>query len=32
MIRDTKQAHLGDRRTMLNVTPDAWRKFLDSVK
>lgn len=32
MIRDTKQAHLGDRRTVLSVTPDAWAKFIDAVK
>lgn len=32
MVRDTKQAHLGDRRTVLSVAPDAWRKFLDTVK
>ena len=32
MIRDSKQAHLSGRRTVLSVTPDAWAKFLDSVK
>lgn len=32
MIRDAKQAHLGDRRTVLSVTPAAWRKFVSAVK
>lgn len=32
MIRDTKQQHLGDARTVLSVSPDAWRTFITSVR
>jgi hypothetical protein len=26
-VRDTKQAHLGDARTVLEFSPAAWREF-----
>lgn len=32
MIRDTKQAPLGNARTILTVTPDAWQHFTSSLK
>lgn len=32
IIRDTKQEHMGNARTMLSVTPEAWREFIDAVK
>lgn len=32
MIRDTKQEHLGNARTLLSVTPDAWKSFTASLK
>lgn len=31
-IRDTKQAHLGEARTVLEFTPAAWRKFITGLK
>lgn len=31
-VRDTKQEHLGDDRTILEFTPDAWRRFISDVK
>jgi hypothetical protein len=30
-VRDTKQAHLGDARTVLSFAPGAWRAFLGKV-
>lgn len=32
MIRDTKQDNLGDARTVLSVTPDAWTSFLGTLR
>jgi hypothetical protein len=31
-VRDTKQAHLGDARTILSFTPGAWRVFTEKIK
>lgn len=31
-IRDTKQDHLGEARTVLNVTSSAWQTFTASLK
>lgn len=31
-VRDTKQAHLGDRRTILSFTPAAWERFTASLR
>lgn len=31
-IRDTKQEHMGDARTVLNVTSGAWQTFTASLK
>jgi hypothetical protein len=31
-VRDTKQAHLGDARTVLKFTPAAWRAFTAGLK
>lgn len=31
-IRDTKQQHLGDARTVLEFTPGAWGQFLAQVR
>lgn len=31
-VRDTKQAHEGDARTILSFTPDTWRAFLDTIR
>lgn len=31
MIRDTKQAHMGDARTILSVSTDAWKSFTASL-
>lgn len=31
-VRDTKQAHLGDARTVLAVTPWAWRKLTATLR
>lgn len=32
MIRDTNQAHLGDARTILIITPGAWQAFASTLK
>lgn len=32
MIRDTKQAHLGDGRTVLGVPAEAWTAFTRALK
>lgn len=32
MIRDTKQAHLGDCRTVLDVPAQAWTAFTRTLK
>lgn len=32
MVRDTTQAHLGDARTVLTVTPGAWQEFAATLK
>lgn len=32
MVRDTRQARMGHARTVLTVTPDAWREFAASLK
>lgn len=31
-VRDTKQAHLGDDRTVLEFSPSAWRRLLADIK
>lgn len=31
-VRDTKQAHLGDGRTVLEFSPGAWTAFTASLK
>ena len=31
-IRDTKQADQGDDRTVLEFSPGAWGRFLDTVR
>jgi hypothetical protein len=31
-IRDTKQAHLGDSRSVLEFSPDVFREFLIRIK
>jgi hypothetical protein len=31
-VRDTKQEHLGDHRTVLSFSPDAWQAFMGQVK
>jgi uncharacterized protein DUF397 len=31
-VRDTKQAHLGDDRTVLAFSPAAWRAFTAGLK
>ena len=31
-VRDTKQAHLGEARTVLEFTPGAWSRFLAQVR
>jgi hypothetical protein len=30
--RDTKQAHLGDRRTVVSFTPEAWQAFTRTLR
>jgi hypothetical protein len=32
MIRDTKEHHLGDNRTVLAVSPTSWRTFVESLQ
>lgn len=32
LVRDTKQDHLGDTRTVLTVSADAWGKFTASLR
>jgi Domain of unknown function (DUF397) len=32
VVRDTKQAHLGRKRTVLAFEPEAWRRFIAEVK
>jgi hypothetical protein len=31
-VRDTKQAHLGEARTVLEFSPGAWNRFLTRVR
>lgn len=31
-VRDTKQAHLADARTVLCFAPEAWREFTVSLR
>lgn len=31
-VRDTKEAHLGDARTVLAFTPGAWSGFMSGIK
>lgn len=31
-VRDTKQAHLGDARTVLSFSPTAWQAFTASLR
>lgn len=31
-VRDTKQAHLGAWRTVLEFSPAAWQRFLDGLR
>jgi hypothetical protein len=31
-VRDTKQAHLGAARTVLDFSPEAWREFTAGLK
>lgn len=31
-VRDTRQAHLGEARTVLEFTPVAWRAFTAGLK
>lgn len=32
LVRDTKERNLGNARTVLNVSPDAWAKFTRSLR
>lgn len=32
IVRDTKQQHLGDARTVLSFDAKAWRRFIASVR
>lgn len=32
IVRDTKEDHLGDARTLLRVSPQAWTAFLRTVR
>lgn len=32
VVRDTKQRNLGNARTILNVTPEAWKAFTRSLR
>ena len=31
-VRDTKQEHLGDQRTVLEFSPEVWREFITQLK
>lgn len=31
-VRDTKEHHLGDARTVLGFTSGAWRRFTDDLR
>lgn len=31
-VRDTKQAHMGDSRTVLEIGPGAWGAFLAQIR
>ena len=31
-VRDTKEKHLGERRTILEFSPDVWHAFTASLK
>lgn len=31
-VRDTKQAHMGDARTVLTFEPGTWRGFVAAVR
>lgn len=31
MVRDTKQGHMGEARTVLSFTPEAWRVFTAKI-
>ncbi len=31
-VRDTKEAHLGDARTVLAFAPAAWSRFISGLK
>lgn len=32
LVRDTKERNLGNARTVLNVTPEAWAAFTGSLR
>lgn len=31
-VRDTKQDHLGDARTVLSFSPEAWKRFTGTLR
>lgn len=32
LVRDTKERNLGNARTVLSLTPDAWARFTGSLR